>query len=115
MNARLEKIISEIDRSMMRDSPEPDYSKMDDVDYGDIVAIEWAGEFEGMVDYGYVMGLPGVEEADANIGGIIHVPCPSNPGGRDAAGPEWITVYSVGTHFGIKRMRRVSSMREHAA
>lgn len=99
----------------MTDGPKPDYSKLDDVEYGDVVAIEWDGEFEGLVDYGYVMGLPGIEEDDANLGGIIHVPHPQNPGGKDAAHAEWITLYDIGTNFGIKRLRRIGSMTERPA
>lgn len=107
----LEKILQqiEIQRGMV-DGPEPDRSKLDDIEYGDIVAIEWDGEFEGMVDYGYVMGFPGIEEDDANMGGIVHVPHPQNPGGKENAHPEWITLYDIGTMFGIKRMRRICSM-----
>src|SRR5262245_24232838 len=111
MNERLKKILEQIDiQRGMADGPEPDYSKLDDVSYGDVVAIEWAGEFEGIVDYGYVMGFPGAEESDANMGGVIHVPHPQNPGGKDAADAEWITLYDVGTMFGIKRIRRICSM-----
>lgn len=113
MNKGLEKILQQLDiQGGMADGPEPDRSKLDDVQYGDIVAIEWDGEFEGIIDYGYVIGLPGIEEDDANLGGFVHVPRPENPGGKENAHPEWITLYDIGTMFGIKRMRRICSMVE---
>jgi hypothetical protein len=113
MNSSLKKILGQIDiQRGAADGPEPDYSKLDDIEYGDIVAIEWQGEFEGMVDYGYVMGFPDIEVHEANLGAVIHIPHPQNPGGKDAADPEWITLYDIGTMFGIKRMRRICSMSE---
>lgn len=116
VNNNLKKILEQVDvQRGMADGPEPDYSKLDDVEYGDVVAIEWQGEFEGMVDYGYVMGFPGIEEGDANLGAVIHVPRPQNPGGKENAHSEWITLYDIGTNFGIKRLRRVCSMNERTA
>lgn len=95
------------------DGPDPDYSKLDDVEYGDTVAIEWQGELlEGVTDYGYVCGYPGVEGGDANMGGVVHIPDPQNPGGKDRAHPQWVTLYELGTNPMVKRVRRVASWRE---
>ena len=97
----------------MRDGPEPDYSKLDDVEYGDTVAIEWGGELlEGVTDYGYVFCWPDIEADDANMGGVIHIPYPENPGGKDRADAEWVTWYELGVNPLVKKVRRVTSWRD---
>jgi len=94
------------------DGPDPDFSKLDDVEYGDSVAIEWQGELEGVTDYGYVFCLFGIEECDANMGGIIHIPYPENPGGKGDTAAEWVTLYELSRNPLVKRVRRIAIWRD---
>lgn len=96
------------------DGPEPDFDKLlSDLDYGDTVAITWQGELlEGVTDYGYVFAWPGGDEGrDANMGGIVHIPNPQNPGGKDRADPEWVTLYELLTNPMVKSVHTVTTMR----
>lgn len=87
------------------DGEDPDYSKLEDVEYGDTVAIEWSGELAGVTDYGYVFCWPDNEEDDANLGGVVHIPYPQNPGGKDRANAEWVTLYELGVNPLVKKVR----------
>lgn len=83
-----------------KDHPEQDESKMrGSIEYGTPVIIVWddADSDVGMPateDHGYVMGLPGFDEADPEIGGVVHVPHPAG-GEKCEAEPEWITIYQL--------------------
>lgn len=103
----------------MADGPEPDFDKLlSDLKYGDIVAITWKPdgreeEFGALMDYGYVFAWPGRDEGrDANMGGIIHVPDPQNPGGKDRADPEWVTLYELLTNPQVQSVHTVMTMRD---
>lgn len=91
------------------DGPDPDYNKLDNFEYGDTVAIEWLGDMEGVTDYGYVFCWPDNEEDDANLGGVVHIPYPQNPGGKDRADAEWVTLYELGSNPLVKKVRLVES------
>jgi len=113
MSSNEKRIRENLDKQCgMADGEDPDYSKLDDVHYGDTVAIEWQGELEGVTDYGYIYGLPDIESNDANMGGIVHIPYPQNPGGKDRADAEWVTLYELGTNPLVKKVRRVLSWRD---
>jgi hypothetical protein len=116
VNKQLEKILYNLDvQRGMADGPDPDYEKYSgdsDFEYGCAVAIEWGGELEGETDYGYIFGLPGIEEDDPYLGGIVHVPHPRNPGGKDAADPEWVTLYELGCNPIVKRIRKLEQAKE---
>ena len=56
---------------------------------GSRVHIHWKSE---AVDRGYILTLPGHEPRDVCIGGVVHVPQPDNPGGKDSIGPIWETL-----------------------
>ena len=99
----------DIQRGML-DGEAIDYSKICDVEYGDTVSIEWMGEeLEGVIDYGYVFGWPDIEPDDANMGGVVHIPNPQNPGGMDRADPEWLTLYELATNPLVKQVSLVRS------
>lgn len=49
-------------------------------------------------DFGYLMGLPGFEESDPDMGGVVHVPHPSG-GEKSAPDPEWITLFQLCTNL----------------
>lgn len=44
------------------------------------------------VDRGYIFTLPGYEDDDVYMGGLVHVPEPENPGGMDGVPAEWTTL-----------------------
>lgn len=57
---------------------------------GSHVLIYWRST--AIVDRGYILTLPGHEPEDVWIGGVVHVPHPDNPGGKDSIGPIWNTL-----------------------
>jgi hypothetical protein len=60
---------------------------------GNQVEIKWGHDWDNIVDRGYIFTLPGFEESDAEMGGIVHIPEPSCTGGdKDAPHPEWHTL-----------------------
>jgi hypothetical protein len=88
------------------DPPEPDPGKLrGEIRYGARVRITWDGRYEGWerdrkkpptyTDRGYIMGLPGIEEDDAEMGAIVHIPEPNNEGGKGAAPAAWITMLDL--------------------
>jgi hypothetical protein len=94
------------------DGPDTDFDKLDDVSFGDTVAIDWQGELDGITDYGYVFGWPGIDESgDANLAGIIHIPYPQNPGGKGNSPSEWATLHDLSLNPLVKRVRRVTEWR----
>lgn len=95
------------------DGEDADYEKFPDVEYGDTVAIDWQGDLEGVTDHGYVFCWPDNEEDDANLGGVIHIPYPQNPGGKDRANAEWVTLYELATNPLVKKVRLVNRWRDN--
>lgn len=93
--------------------PDPDEDKVEwnkvyDVEYGDWVKIIWQDEYGAMmVDYGYVLGWPSHENGDANMGGVIHIPRPVNPGGKGEPEQEWITLYELRKNPLVKKVKLV--------
>lgn len=85
----------------------PDGAKVCDVRYGDRVLIEWGGLYDGIVDSGYLMGLPSHQEDDANLGGVVHIPNPENPGGIGEAGEQtWVTLRDLSCNPFVKAVRK---------
>lgn len=56
---------------------------------GSLIEIHWP-DIEA-VDSGYIFTLPGYEDDDVFMGGVVHVPSPDNPGGMDSVPAEWTT------------------------
>ena len=84
---------------------EPHYEKVCDVKYGEWVEVVWQGDLEGTIDRGYVLGWPTCYDTDANMGGVVHIPHPQNPGGKGDVEDEWITLHELRTNPEVKCVR----------
>lgn len=76
-------------------TPEQQEKVQGDIRPGASLKIERAfaeGEDETFLDHGYVFTLPGLEDRDVWMGGIVHIPNPDNPGGMDSVPPVWVTL-----------------------
>ena len=56
------------------------------------VKVTWDKSVMGCVDYGCLFTLPGLEEMDIWMGGVVFIPRPDNPSGKDAPPPVWTTL-----------------------
>lgn len=93
-------------KAVWNDDYEVDYGKLSGrVEYGSRLTITWDGRYPGWErdfddaptyeDDGYLMGLPGLADDDAALGGVVHIPNPNNEGGKGEADPVWITLYDL--------------------
>jgi hypothetical protein len=69
-------------------------------DFGADVRIEWGGDLEGMCDQGYLTTIPPHTESD--MGGIVHIPHPANPGGKGAPPAEWHTLFELAVNENVR-------------
>lgn len=91
------------------DDEEPDYSRLaGQPRWGAQVVITWEGLDDP--DVGYIMGLP--TETDMDLGAIVHIPEPINPGGKDAPDPEWITMCQLLSFPNVIEVRIVDLVQE---
>jgi hypothetical protein len=76
---------------------EPNFDNMQcNLDPGSKVRIRWLGEYDGIVDIGYVIYLPG-QIPDPDFGAVIYVPHPDNPAGKDRCEVIWISACRLST------------------
>lgn len=88
------------DKIIGADLPHGHFKKLNP---GDKLKIHWADYY----DVGYIFTLPGFEGNDVWMAGIVHIPNPSNPGGKDNLEPVWITLNDLLENELIKRIERL--------
>lgn len=88
-----------------------DWNRVPDVEYGDRIEIIWGGQMAGIIDVGLVVPFPGQDELDANMGGLVWIESPDNPGGKDRVPPQWETLHMLRTSPDVAAVRVVRSSR----
>lgn len=93
MNDIIESLLKYDDSLTDEEFAECDWSKLDvntGLEPGSWVKIEWTlgkNRVKNLVDYGYVIALPGMDKEAGDI--IIHIPFPNGPG-KDQEPPMWL-------------------------
>ena len=85
----------EAQQGLRAETATPDWTKMPDVEYGDRLRIRWSEECGVREDVGLVVPWANEDELDANLGGLVWVATPANPGGKGTPPPEWRTLYDL--------------------
>lgn len=58
--------------------------------HGAKVEVCWGGEYEGIVDHGYIFTMPGFDSGDIWMSGIVHLTEPYVE--KEKSEPEWYTI-----------------------
>jgi hypothetical protein len=114
-NATLRALIRSLElqtgaRDLPEKAQEPDWTKLKKTEhlrYGAKVRIHWKDRDIG-TDYGYVLGLPGYEEDDPELGAIVHIPSPVG-GEKSAAEAEWHTLHDLCSNEQVKFVEFLSN------
>lgn len=94
-----------LQQGFIRSPEKVNYDRVPDVEYGDQIEIHWGGEMKGVVDVGLVVPFPGQCELDANMGGLVWIESPDNPGGKDSVCPQWETLHMLRTSPDVESVK----------
>lgn len=109
INERIQDLVKDlcIQNGYVKAKPPMTWRKIPYLRFGDRIKIIWDKDYKGMEDIGLVTPFPGQEEVDANINGLVWIEHPDNPGGKENATPEWISLYQLETNPYIKEIQKV--------
>jgi hypothetical protein len=95
----------------LEDDPPMRYDKLPSVEYGQYILIQWDDYYGNATDVGLVVPFAGQEEMDANLGALVWIESPDNPGGKGATPPIWITLYELSMNEHIVSMSHYKESR----
>ena len=101
------ELLDALKRAARCDYPEQILEKIEDPEGagpGANVEVYWCGDNEGTIDKGYIFVLPVGLGQDIYESGIIHIPAPDNPGGKDTPPAVWGTLIDVAQCEDIRRI-----------
>lgn len=79
--------------------------------YGNTVIIRWGGEYEGIEDRGYLTTIPGKENDDPLVTGIVHVPNMEEPGEKARSESVWFSFWELNKNDYIRKVVVICSKR----